>query len=67
MPRRTNTAKRTAPPRSTGPSEENMARHRQYMDEAEAKGLLYPREEWPERIERGLKALFGPAPAKRTK
>lgn len=61
------TPKRPAPAKPTWPSEENIARHKEYMEQAKDKGLLHPEEEWEERTERGLVALFGLPPGTRLK
>ena len=54
---------------STAPVPANapQSRHDQFMASQQAKGLLWPEEEWEERVNRGLRALFGPAPAGRRK
>lgn len=44
-----------------------QSRYEQFMASQQAKGLLWPEEEWEESVNRGLRALFGPAPAGRRK
>jgi hypothetical protein len=65
MAHRPTSRKPSPTPASEQTEEARRLRHEQFMAGQQAKGLLHPEEEWEERVNQGLKALFGPAPAGR--
>lgn len=64
MSSRPSTARKSVKASPT-PKKAHLERHEQFMQTQQAKGLLHPEEEWEERVNQGLRALFGPAPTRR--
>jgi hypothetical protein len=67
MAHRSTPRKPSPTPASEQTEEARRLRHEQFMESQQAKGLLHPEEEWEARVNLGLEALFGPAPAGRRK